>query len=126
MNAEAIDAGSEPYWCVAGLDFRNLIWVLIALGIMIGVILYDEAWPLRFVHVASGVLLTGFDILMGFVIGPVVRRLDFDGRRAFSLNLLPKTLFILTAESSSPADSENKRSGRVEAVRVAVAGAGSP
>ncbi|HJN49133.1 MAG: SMP-30/gluconolactonase/LRE family protein [Pseudomonadales bacterium] len=37
-----------------------------------------------------------------------------------------KTLFILTAESSSPADSENKRSGRVEAVRVAVAGAGSP
>ncbi len=96
MNAEAIAAGPEPYWCVAGLDFRNLIWVLIALGIMIGVILYDEAWPLRFVHVASGVLLTGFDILMGFVIGPVVRRLDFDGRRAFSLNLLPKTLFILT------------------------------
>lgn len=96
MNAEAIAAAPEPFWRVAGLDFRNLIWVFIALSVMVGAILYDEPWPLRFVHVASGVLLTGFDILMGFVIGPVVRRLEFEGRRAFSLNLLPKTLFILT------------------------------
>ncbi|MBT3551383.1 MAG: hypothetical protein HOO19_04835 [Rhodospirillaceae bacterium] len=96
MNTETVAIRPEPFWRVAGLDFRNLIWVFIALGVLVGVILYEEQWPLRFVHVASGVLLTGFDILMGFVIGPVVRRLDFEGRRAFSLNLLPKTLFILT------------------------------
>ena len=85
MNTETVAIRPEPFWRVAGLDFRNLIWVFIALGVLVGVILYEEQWPLRFVHVASGVLLTGFDILMGF-----------EGRRAFSLNLLPKTLFILT------------------------------
>jgi hypothetical protein len=96
MNAEAMAAGPEPFWRVAGLDFRNLIWVVLALGLMVAVILHDEPWPLRFVHVSSGVLLTGADVLMGFLIGPVIRRLDFEARRAFSLRLLPKTLFILT------------------------------
>jgi|TARA_Y100000310_G_scaffold343526_1_gene451641 sugar lactone lactonase YvrE len=37
-----------------------------------------------------------------------------------------QTLFIMTAESSSPADSEKKRSGRVETARVDTPGAGSP
>lgn len=37
-----------------------------------------------------------------------------------------KTLFILTAESSSPVESESNRSGRVETIRVEFAGAGSP
>jgi sugar lactone lactonase YvrE len=37
-----------------------------------------------------------------------------------------KTLFILTAESSDPNESERNRSGRVETVQVDVAGAGSP
>jgi len=96
MNSETITTVPEPFWRIAGLDFRNLIWVFLSLAVMIAAIFYEEHWPLRFVHVASGVLLTGFDILMGFVIGPVVRCLDFEGRRAFSLNLLPKTLFILT------------------------------
>jgi sugar lactone lactonase YvrE len=37
-----------------------------------------------------------------------------------------KTLFILTAESSDPNESERNRSGRVETVQVDIAGAGSP
>ena len=84
-------------WIVQGIDFRNLVWVALALGVMIAAInvtAYD--WPLRFIHVASGVLLTGADILMGFVIGPTLRKLDFEARRQFSQNLLPKTLFLFT------------------------------
>lgn len=92
---------SEPEatsaWIVQGIDFRNLFWVALAFAAMIAAInvtTYD--WPLRFLHVASGVLLTGADIIMGFLIGPTLRRLDFPARRKFTLTLLPKTLFIFT------------------------------
>jgi len=52
-------------------------------------------WLLRYVHVASGVLLTGADILFGFVVGPIVRKMPFEARRAVSFSMLPKTLFIM-------------------------------
>lgn len=89
-------AAAEPLWMVAGIDFRNLIWVAVALGIMVAAIVSGDEWSLRYVHVASGVLLTGADIMLGFLIGPIIRRLDFAARRAFTLKLLPKTLFIMT------------------------------
>ena len=87
---------AEPFWKVAGIDFRNLIWVAVALGIMVAAIVSDDEWWLRYVHVASGVLLTGADILLGFLIGPIIRRLGHEARREFSLKLLPKTLFVMT------------------------------
>ena len=89
-------AVSEPFWMVAGIDFRNLIWVALALGVMVAVIVSGDEWSLRYIHVASGVLLTGADILLGFLIGPVVRKLDYEARREFTLKLLPRTLFIMT------------------------------
>ena len=94
MNSST--AVAEPFWIVAGIDFRNLIWCAIAFGIMVAAINSDDAWSLRYVHVASGVLLTGADILMGFLIGPIIRGLQFEARREFTLKLLPKTLFIMT------------------------------
>jgi hypothetical protein len=89
-------AARPPIWSIAGIDFRNLIWVAIALGVMVVAIAIEVGWLLRFVHIASGVLLTGADILLGFLIGPIIRRLDFAARRDFSLRMLPKTLFIMT------------------------------
>ncbi len=89
-------AVAEPFWMVAGIDFRNLIWVALALALMVAAIVSGDEWSLRYVHVASGVLLTGADILLGFLIGPVVRNLNFEARREFTLKLLPKTLFVMT------------------------------
>ena len=86
----------DRFWMVAGIDFRNLIWAALALGVMVAAIVSGDEWSLRYVHVASGVLLTGADILMGFLIGPILRRLGNEARREFSLRLLPKTLFIMT------------------------------
>lgn len=84
-------------WIVQGIDFRNLFWVALAFAAMIWAINAPHyEWPLRFIHVASGVLLTGADIIMGFLIGPTLRLLDFPARRTFTLKLLPKTLFIFT------------------------------
>ena len=88
-------AERQPFYLIAGIDFRNLVWVVAALGLMVFAILWRDEWLLRYVHVASGVLLTGADILFGFVVGPVVRRMPFEARRAFALRLLPKTLFIM-------------------------------
>ncbi|MGB0631946.1 MAG: hypothetical protein ACPGRZ_14755 [Alphaproteobacteria bacterium] len=82
-------------WVWEGIDFRNLFWVFLALGVMIVAIVWGNNWFLRYVHVASGVLLTGADILFGFVVGPVLRSLPFEARKAFSLKMLPKTLFIM-------------------------------
>ena len=71
MTAAATDAGTtRSWWIVEGIDFRNLGWVFLALGVMVYAIAGDWPWLLRFVHVASGVLLTGADILLGFLIGP--------------------------------------------------------
>ena len=82
-------------WTWEGIDFRNLLWVVLALGVMVVAIIWGNDWFLRYLHVASGILLTGADILFGFVVGPVVRAMPFEARRSFSLNMLPKTLFIM-------------------------------
>ena len=73
----------------------DLFWVFLALGVMVVAIIWGSNWFLRYIHVASGILLTGADILFGFVVGPVLRSLNFEARRAFSLKMLPKTLFIM-------------------------------
>ena len=82
-------------WIWEGIDFRNLFWVFLALGVMVVAIIWGNDWFLRYLHVASGILLTGADILFGFVVGPVVRAMPFEARRSFSLNMLPRTLFIM-------------------------------
>lgn len=50
---------------------------------------------LDFTHVFSGCLWTGTDIFMGFFIGPIMRRLLPDQRKAFIQWLTPKTMLYL-------------------------------
>lgn len=86
---------------VAGVDgappihLSNLVWVALALAVTIAAILSGVHWFLNFVHVVSGVLWTGVDLFMGFVIGPIMRSLPFPVRRAFIARLMPKTLFLM-------------------------------
>lgn len=80
---------------VAGIDPRNLIWVALMLFVMVGVIVGGNTWALNFLHVMCGVLWTGIDLFMGFVVGPIMRRLPPPARRAMILRLMPKTLFLL-------------------------------
>jgi uncharacterized membrane protein len=78
-----------------GIDFRNLIWVAAAIAVLIGAIAADNRWALNFLHVMGGVLWTGIDLFMGFVVGPILRRLPFEARRAVLIRLTPKTLFLM-------------------------------
>ncbi len=78
-----------------GIQPRNLIWCVLALIGTLVIAKIGNAWLLNFVHVMAGVLWTGIDLFMGFVVGPVMRTLPFPARRAMILRLMPKTLFLL-------------------------------
>lgn len=77
------------------INLRNLIWVALALVVLIAAVWIGNPWLLNFVHVMSGVLWTGIDLFMGFVIGPILRNAPFPARRAIVLRLMPKMLFLL-------------------------------
>lgn len=74
-------------------------WSLASLVAMVAVIVIDNLWLLNFVHVMSSLLWTGIDLYMGFVLGPILRRLDISVRRGIVMQLTPKTLFLMPAVS---------------------------
>ena len=89
------EAVAAPISDVGAIDLRNLIWVALALAVLIVAIVANNIWALNFLHVMCGVLWTGIDLFMGFVVGPIIRRLPFEARRAVIVKLLPKTLFLM-------------------------------
>lgn len=78
------------------IQWRNLIWAALAFGVMVWAILSRDLWFLNFVHVVAGLLWTGIDLFMGFVMGPILRRVDVAVRRAVISRLMPKMFFIMT------------------------------
>lgn len=77
------------------INLWNLWWVGAALLVMVAAILSADLWALNFIHVITGVLWTGIDLFMGFVVGPILRRLDLPVRRAFTLALMPRMIFLM-------------------------------
>jgi hypothetical protein len=66
---------------------------------MILAIEISNFWFLDFVHVFSSLLWTGIDLFLGFVLGPIMRRVDISVRREIALRLTPRTLFLMPALS---------------------------
>jgi hypothetical protein len=77
------------------IRWHYLWYVALALGVMIAAIESNDRWFLNFVHVMSGVMWTGIDLFMGFVIGPVLRAAPGPARREIIIRLVPRTLFLL-------------------------------
>jgi hypothetical protein len=75
--------------------WRYLWWSLAALAVMTAAIAIANLWLLNFIHVLSSLLWTGVDLYMGFVLGPILRRLDLSVRRGIVMQLTPKTLFLM-------------------------------
>ncbi|HVZ52066.1 MAG TPA: hypothetical protein VG986_08880 [Pseudolabrys sp.] len=80
------------------------LWYLVAaaaaLAVMVAAILGSSIWFLNFVHVMAGTLWTGIDLFMGFVVGPVLRRVSFDTRRAVIAGIIPRTLVLMPTLST--------------------------
>jgi hypothetical protein len=62
---------------------------------MFAAILLANLWFLNFIHVFSALLWTGIDLFMGFVLGPILRRVDVSVRREIVRRLTPRTLFLM-------------------------------
>jgi hypothetical protein len=71
-----------------------------AFAVMTAAILSPNLWLLDFVHVMFGALWTGIDLFMGFVIGPVMRRVSLDTRRAMIAGIIPRTLILMPTLST--------------------------
>jgi len=77
------------------IRWRYLTWALTAVAVMIAAIVAGNFWFLDFVHVFTGLLWTGIDLFMGFVLGPILRRVDISVRREVVRRLTPRTLFLM-------------------------------
>ena len=86
---------TTPATVASPLRPSAFVWAALALGLMAGAITSENFWFLDFIHVASGLLWTGIDLFMGFVIGPILRRLSVEQRRPIIVALLPRTLILM-------------------------------
>lgn len=80
---------------VATIGPRHFAYMVAAFVVTGLVVAFGSLWALNFLHVFAGLLWTGIDLFMGFVIGPVLRSLDLPARRAFIERLLPRTLLLM-------------------------------
>lgn len=95
--ATITQARAQPH--AAGL-YRQLTWWALAFPLVMAGALVTRNLPLlNGIHVLSGALWTGADLFMGFVLGPVMRRLDLGGRAAVVTYLVPRTLLYFPCMS---------------------------
>jgi hypothetical protein len=77
------------------IRWRYLWYSSAAFAVMISAITIGNFWFLNLIHVFSSLLWTGIDLFMGFVLGPILRRVDISIRREIARRLTPRTLFIM-------------------------------
>jgi hypothetical protein len=88
-------AAVVPGFVASPVRTHYVVAALIALVGMAAAIRWGSDWLLDFIHVLAGGLWTGIDLFMGFVIGPILRRLPLEARRAVISALIPRTLFLM-------------------------------
>jgi hypothetical protein len=75
---------------------RQLTWWVLALpALMVLALVRHDLYWLDYAHVMAGALWTGTDIFMGFFLGPLLRRLTPDQRKAVIGWMTPRTLLYL-------------------------------
>ena len=77
------------------IRWHYLYYAGLALIVMVAAIASHDRWFLNFVHVMCGVMWTGIDLFMGFIVGPILRRLPLAARREVITRLVPRTLFLM-------------------------------
>ncbi len=82
------------------IRWHYLWYVAAALAVMVVAIASDNHWFLNFVHVLSGLLWTGIDLFMGFMLGPILRKVPIAVRREILIRLVPRTLFLMPTLST--------------------------
>jgi uncharacterized membrane protein len=83
---------SEPQSLIR---LHYLWYVAAAFAVMAWAIASRNLWFLNWVHVFAGLMWTGIDLFMGFILGPILRQVDISVRREIALRLTPRTLFLM-------------------------------
>jgi len=91
MAAPSMTAEERP----SLIRWGHLRYVAAAFAVLAAAILLGNVFFLNFVHVMCGVMWTGIDVFVGFVLGPSLRQVDLPARRALSMKLLPRMLFLM-------------------------------
>lgn len=79
----------------ARISVRDNWWIAIPIGALIVSIQSHQFVFLNYVHVVTAILWTGTDIFMGFILGPILRRVDLPTRRNIISQLMPRMLFYM-------------------------------
>jgi len=79
----------------ARINWSYLWGVAAAIVATVWVVNQDSRWILNFFHVIFGLLWTGIDLFMGFVIGPILKSVDLTARRAIVTRLAPRMIFLM-------------------------------
>ncbi len=77
------------------LQWHYLGYAVTAIAVMAAAIILGNLWFLNFIHVFSALLWTGIDLFMGFVLGPILRKVDISVRREVVGRLTLRTLFLM-------------------------------
>ena len=91
---------APPVRAAVPLRAWYIMAAVVAFAVMMAAIFSPSLWFLNFVHVMTGALWTGIDLFMGFIIGPVLRHVSFDTRRAMIGGLIPRTLILMPTLSA--------------------------
>jgi hypothetical protein len=79
---------------------RQITWWALAFPlVMVVALVMHSVVLLNWIHILSGSLWTGADIVMGFILGPVIRRLDIPARSALISFLVPRQLLYFPCVS---------------------------
>ncbi|MFN0300078.1 MAG: hypothetical protein ACKVQU_06955 [Burkholderiales bacterium] len=81
------------------VNLRYLAAAIAALAAMVGALLAPGVLLLDFIHIMFGLLWTGIDLFMGFVMGPILRKVSLDARRQIITRLMPRMLYLMTTLS---------------------------
>ncbi len=85
---------------VARISPRDNWWIVIPIGALIAALLSNWIWFLLYIHLFCGIMWTGTDIFMGFMLGPILRKVDLPTRRAIITRLMPRMLFYMPTVST--------------------------
>jgi uncharacterized membrane protein len=99
MAESAIDRAIPQVASISLIRWHYLWYVAATLALMVAAIVSGNLWFLNFVHVFSGLLWTGADLFMGFVVGPALRMVDVPTRAAVLMRITPRTLFLMPTVS---------------------------
>jgi uncharacterized membrane protein len=90
----------EPSADVPRISLRENWWIVIPIGVLVAALQSNNRWFLNYVHVFTAILWTGTDIFMGFILGPILRRVSLSARREIIMRLMPRMVFYMSTVSA--------------------------